>query len=99
MSTLAGERAGQASTKKLCFGLKKSKAEPIDHVVSFNYEKVDMPEKFNLKDRVKQIHDQQNLNACSANATASLLSLEYRIQILTLVDCIYISVHDGLITI
>ena len=66
------------SNKKLCFGLKKSKAEPIDHVVSFNYEKVDMPVKFNLKDRVKQIYDQKNMNACSANATASLISLSKR---------------------
>ena len=63
------------SNKKLCFGLKKSKAEPIDHVVSFNYEKVDMPIKFNLKDRVKQIYDQKNMNACSANAIASLINL------------------------
>ena len=60
---------------KLCFGLKKSKLEPHDHVVSFNYEKIDMPTKFNLKDRVKQVYDQKNINACSANATASLLSL------------------------
>ena len=60
---------------KLCFGLKKSKLEPHDHVVSVNYEKIDMPMKFNLKDRVKQVYDQKNMNACSANATASLLSL------------------------
>ena len=63
------------TTKKLCFGLKKSKLEPHDHVVSFNYEKIDMSTKFNLKDRVKQVYDQKNLNACSANATASLISM------------------------
>ena len=63
------------NNKKLCFGLKKSKIEPHDHVVSFNIEKIDMPTKFNLKDRVKQIYDQKNMNACSANATASLLNL------------------------
>ena len=63
------------TTKKLCFGLQKSKLEPHDHVVSFNYEKIDMPINFNLKDRVKQVYDQKNLNACSANATASLISM------------------------
>ena len=63
------------NNKKLCFGLKKSKLEPHDHVVSFNIEKIDMPTKFNLKDRVKQIYDQKNMNVCSANAAASLLNL------------------------
>jgi len=63
------------TTKKLCFGLKKSKLEPHDHIVSFNIEKIDMPMKFNLKERVKKVYDQKNMNACSANATASLLSL------------------------
>ena len=61
--------------KKLCFGLKKSKIEPHEHFVSFNYEKIDIPNKCNLKHRVKQIYDQKNMNACSANATANLLSI------------------------
>ena len=61
--------------KVLRFGLKKSKVEPHEHMVSFNYDKVDFPIKFNLKDRVKQVYDQKNLNACSANATASLISM------------------------
>ena len=61
--------------KVLRFGLKKSKVEPHEHMVSFNYDKVDFPIKFNLKDRVKQVYDQKNLNACSANAAASLISM------------------------
>ena len=63
------------TTKKLCFGLKKSKVEPHEHIVGFNYGKVDFPIKFNLKDRVKQVYDQKKLNACSANAAASLISM------------------------
>ena len=63
------------SNKKLCFGLKKSKVEPIDHVVGTTYINIDMPKKSNLKDRVKKVYDQKNLNACSSNAAASLLSL------------------------
>ena len=47
------------TTKKLCFGLQESKLEPHDHVVSFNYEKIDMPIKYNLKDRVMQIYDKK----------------------------------------
>ena len=63
------------TSKKLCFGLKKSPATEHDHVVGFNYEKVDVPAKFSLKDRVKQVYDQGEMNSCSANATANLLSL------------------------
>ena len=52
------------TTKKLCFGLKKSNVEPHDHIVGFNYEKINMPSKFNLKDNVKQVYDKKNMNAC-----------------------------------
>ena len=68
--------------KKFTFGLKKSKPEPIDNVVSFNYEKVDMPSQFSLKDRVKQVYDQLSLNACSANAAANFLSLSDKSNVL-----------------
>jgi len=63
--------------KNLCFGLKKSKPEPHDKIVCFftQCKQVDFPEKFSLKDRVKQVYDQLSLNACSANATANFLSL------------------------
>ncbi len=61
--------------KKFCFGLKKSTTDPNNKLVSFSYEKIDMPIKFNLKDKVKQVYDQLNLNSCSANATANFLSL------------------------
>jgi len=69
-------------SKKLYFGLKKSKVEPLDKLVSFNYEKVDMPIKFNLKDQVKQIYDQGNINSCSANAAANFLSLSDKMNII-----------------
>ena len=87
------------SDKKFCFGLKKSKTSPTDHIVSFNYEKIDFPSKFSLKDRVKQVYDQLNLNSCSANATANFLSLSDKTNVL---NCnisssyIYIFVQDGL---
>ena len=70
------------SDKKFCFGLKKSKTDPTDHIVSFNYEKIEFPSKFSLKDRVKQVYDQLNLNSCSANATASFLSLSDKTNVL-----------------
>ena len=92
------------SDKKFCFGLKKSKIDPTDHIVSFNYEKIDFSSKFSLKDRVKQVYDQLNLNSCSANATANFLSLSDKTNVLNvliviLVGCIYIFVLDGLIII
>ena len=64
-----------SKNKVLRFGLKKSKLESHEHMVSFNYDKVDFPIKFNLKYRVKQVYDHKNLNTCSANATASLISM------------------------
>ena len=70
------------SDKKFCFGLKKSKVDPTDHIVSFNYEKIEFPSKFSLKDRVKQVYDQLNLNSCSANATANFLSLSDKTNVL-----------------
>ena len=88
------------TTKKLCFGLRKSKSEPHEHVVSFNYEKVDMPIKFSLNEHVKQVYDQANMNSCSANATANLLSMSDKHNKLKCmpVDYICISVQDGLTT-
>lgn len=63
--------------KKFCFGLKKSKQDPHDKVLCFGTmcKQVDFPSSFTLKDRVKQVYDQLTLNSCSANATASFLSL------------------------
>ena len=52
------------TTKVLRFGLKKSKVEQHEHMVSFTLDKVDMPIKFNLKNSVKQVYDQKHLNAC-----------------------------------
>ena len=66
--------------KKLCFGLKKSTPSPIDHLVSFNYDKIDFPISFSLRENVKQIYDQSNINSCSANATASFLSLSNKVD-------------------
>ena len=63
--------------KKLTFGLKKSKSEPHDKILCFSTQckQVDFPERFSLKDRVKEVYDQLSLNACSANAAASFLAL------------------------
>ena len=70
--------------KKLTFGLKRSKSEPQDKLVCFftQCKQVDFPSKFSLKDRVKEVYDQLSLNACSANAAASLLSLSDKGNIL-----------------
>ena len=41
---------------------------------------IDLPSSFSLKEKVKQIYDQSCLNACSANATASFLSLSDKVD-------------------
>ena len=63
--------------KNLRFGLKKSKQDPHDKILCFSTQckQVDFPTSFTLKDRVKIVYDQMKLNSCSANATASFLSL------------------------
>ena len=64
------------SKKIYKFGLKKSEQEPIERLLCFNHQQsIDIPVKFNLKDKVKQIYDQSDINACSSCATASLLSI------------------------
>ena len=49
-----------------------------------------MSDKFNLKDKVKQVFDQGNLNSCSANATANLLSLSDKLNINSNVSRLYL---------
>ena len=71
--------------KNLCFGLKKSKTDPIDRLVSFQFdkhEKIEYPDYFSLKDQVKQVYDQQDINACSANAAANFVSLSDHNQLI-----------------
>ena len=63
------------SPKKLCFGLKKSKIDHTEQLLSFNYEKVELPIKYDLKNNVKKVYDQQEINSCSANATANFIRM------------------------
>ena len=42
---------------KLFFGLKKSKIDHNEKILSFTFQKVDMPLKFSLKNNVKQINN------------------------------------------
>ena len=43
------------ATKNLFLGLKISKPEPVDRLLSLFKEKVDLPNKFILLDNVKQV--------------------------------------------
>jgi len=63
-------------SKKLFFGLKRSKPDDKDKLVSIcQAEKIELPSSFSLKDKVKQVYDQLTLNSCSANAAANFLSI------------------------
>ena len=67
--------------KKLFFGLKRSKEDPKERKLSMpQCDIIDLPSSFSLKEKVKQIYDQSCLNACSANATASFLSLSDKVD-------------------
>ena len=63
--------------KKLFFGLRKSKEEPHDKILRYSCEctNIDFPIKFSLKDKVKIVYDQLNLNSCSANAAANFIKM------------------------
>ena len=50
--------------KKLFFGLKRSKPEPVDRLLCMSHDKVDLPDKFSLRDKLKQVYDQLNLSSC-----------------------------------
>ena len=67
--------------KKLFFGLKRSKVDPAERKLSMpQCNTIDLPSSFSLKDKVKQVYDQKACNACSANATASFLSLSDKVD-------------------
>ena len=59
------------------FGLKKSKIEEHDRIVSVSCEclNIDFPIKFSLKDKVKHVYDQLSLSSCSANAAVNALKM------------------------
>ena len=61
--------------KKLFFGLKKSPVDTHEKILSFTYEKVQLPTKFSLRDQVKYIFDQGHMNSCSANAVSNQIML------------------------
>ena len=63
--------------RKMFFGLKKSKVEPHDRIVSISCEclNIDFPIKFSLKDKVQNVYDQLNMNSCSANAAVNALKM------------------------
>ena len=57
-------------TSNYKFGLKRSKIDPKERKLSLPVcEKVELPSKFSLKSKVKQVFDQLSLSSCSANAT------------------------------
>ena len=60
---------------KLKFGLLRSKKDDNEKLVCFNYEHIDIPIKFSLKDKVKQVYNQGEANSCSANSTANALQM------------------------
>ena len=66
--------------KKLFFGLKRSKPEPVDRLLCMSHDKVDLPDKFSLRDKVKQVYDQMSLSSCSANAAANFLLLSDKVD-------------------
>ncbi len=68
------------TSKNLCFGLKKSTQSSVDKLVSFNYNNVDFPISFSLRDKVKQVYNQSNINSCSPNAAANFLSLSKKVD-------------------
>ena len=68
------------SEKKLFFGLKRSKPEPVDRLLCMCHDKVDLPGKFSLTDKVKQVYDQLNLSSCRANAAANFLLLSDKVD-------------------
>ena len=70
--------------KKLFFGLKRSKPEPVEKLLCMSHDKVDLPDKFSLRDKVKQVYDQLSLSSCSANFCYSLIKL---IVILAVCSC------------
>ena len=81
-----------SDNKKLFFGLKRSKVDPKERKLSLpQCERIYLPSCFSLKDKVKTVFSQSCLNACSANATASFLSLsdklDYNISRLFLYFC------------
>ena len=81
-----------SDNRKLFFGLKRSKEDPKERKLSMQQcDKIDLPSCFSLKDKVKTVFEQSCLNACSANATASFLSLsdkvDYNISRLFLYFC------------
>ena len=83
--------SSQATEKKLFFGLKRSKPEPIDRLLCMSHDKVDLPTKFSLRDKVKQVYDQLTLSSCSSNAAANFLlqsdKVNYNISRLYLYFC------------
>ena len=67
--------------KKLFFGLKRSKIDPKERKLSLQpYEKVDLPNKFSLRSKVKQVFDQSCVNACSSNAASNFLILSDKVE-------------------
>ena len=60
---------------KFCFGLKRSIIDPKEKLLCFTYEKVDMPKSYSLKDLVKCVYNQGNMNSCIANAVCNQLSI------------------------
>ena len=72
--------SSKATEKKLFFELKRSKPEPVERLLCMSHDKVDLPDKFSLLDKVKKILDQLTSSSCSANAAANFLLLSDKVD-------------------
>ena len=63
--------------KSLKFGLRKSSFdEEKENKLCFSYNpNIKIPNKYSLRDKIKFIFDQGNINSCSANAVSQQLML------------------------
>ena len=61
--------------KDLKFGLKLDKYDEHDYCLDIKYHHVDLPKSFNMKDQVKNIFDQGDINSCSANSIPNQIML------------------------
>ena len=57
-------------------GLKKDPDDSRDVcLMPLHYEKVDLPKQFSLRDKIKNVFQQGNMNSCSANAVSKQISI------------------------
>ena len=88
------------NNKSFKFGLRKSSFdEEKEQKLCFSYNpNIVLPKKYSLRDKVKFIFDQKNVNSCSANAVSQQLILSDKKEVMKFVPSrLYIYFNSRLV--